>query len=78
VYPPRGVAPGASAGATVNAYRRCDRSGKAGAVLPSLIRDFDTSIAAGRDVAELLDLAGVVNLPGLPGGPTPPRNSRDQ
>ncbi len=43
--------------ATVDAYRRCDRWGEVGAALPSLIRDLHTSIAAGRDVAELLELA---------------------
>ncbi|MGH3799068.1 MAG: helix-turn-helix domain-containing protein [Pseudonocardiaceae bacterium] len=43
--------------AMMDAYRRCDRSGEVGAGLPSLIRDLHTSIAAGRDVAELLELA---------------------
>ncbi|MGH4009296.1 MAG: XRE family transcriptional regulator, partial [Pseudonocardiaceae bacterium] len=43
--------------ATVKAHCRCDRGGEVGAALPSLIRDLHTSIAAGRDVAELLDLA---------------------
>ncbi len=43
--------------ATVDAHCRCDRIGEVGAALPSLIRDLHTSIAAGRDVAELLDLA---------------------
>ncbi|MBV9161607.1 MAG: helix-turn-helix transcriptional regulator [Pseudonocardiales bacterium] len=43
--------------ATVEAHCRCDRSGEVGAVLPSLVRDLHTSIAAGRDVAELLELA---------------------
>jgi transcriptional regulator with XRE-family HTH domain len=43
--------------ATVDAHCRCDRNGEVGAALPSLIRDLHTSIAAGRDVAELLDLA---------------------
>jgi transcriptional regulator with XRE-family HTH domain len=43
--------------ATVDAHCHCDRGGEVGAVLPSLIRDLHTSIAAGRDVAELLDLA---------------------
>ncbi len=41
----------------VDAYGRCDRNGVVGATLPGLIRDLHTSIAAGRDVAELLDLA---------------------
>jgi hypothetical protein len=43
--------------ATVDAHSRCDRGGEVGAALPALIRDLHTSIAAGRDVAELLDLA---------------------
>jgi transcriptional regulator with XRE-family HTH domain len=43
--------------ATVDAYCRCDRHGAVGAALPALIRDVHTSIAAGRDVAELLELA---------------------
>lgn len=43
--------------AVVNAYCRCDREGVVGASLPGLIRDLHTSIEAGRDVAELLDLA---------------------
>ncbi|MGH3998739.1 MAG: helix-turn-helix domain-containing protein [Pseudonocardiaceae bacterium] len=43
--------------ATVDSYRRCDRSGEVGAALPWLIRDLHTSIVAGRDVAELLELA---------------------
>jgi transcriptional regulator with XRE-family HTH domain len=41
---------------TVGAYCRCDRNGLVGTALPALIRDLHTSIAAGRDVAELLDL----------------------
>jgi hypothetical protein len=41
----------------VDAYSRCDRNGVVGAALPGLIRDLHTSIAAGRNVAELLDLA---------------------
>jgi transcriptional regulator with XRE-family HTH domain len=43
--------------ATVDAHNRCDRGGDVGAALPALIRDLHTSIAAGRDVAALLDLA---------------------
>lgn len=43
--------------AVVDAYCRCDRHGVVGAALPGLIRDLHTSIAAGRDVAQLLDLA---------------------
>jgi transcriptional regulator with XRE-family HTH domain len=43
--------------ATLNAHYGCKPGGKVGATLPGLIRDLHTSIAAGRDVAELLDLA---------------------
>jgi DNA-binding Xre family transcriptional regulator len=43
--------------ATVEAHCRCDRGGEVGAGLPTVIRDLHTSIAAGRDVAELLELA---------------------
>lgn len=43
--------------ATVAAHCRCDRDDEVGAALPALIRDLHASIAAGRDVAELLDLA---------------------
>jgi transcriptional regulator with XRE-family HTH domain len=42
--------------ATLNAHYGC-KGDKVGATLPMLIRDLHTSIAAGRDVAELLDLA---------------------
>jgi transcriptional regulator with XRE-family HTH domain len=44
---------------------RCDLQLKAvGAALPALIRDLHTSIAAGRDVAELLDLAVLLHTQG--------------
>ncbi|MGH3899457.1 MAG: XRE family transcriptional regulator, partial [Pseudonocardiaceae bacterium] len=43
--------------ATLNAHYGCNADSKVGAALPALIRDLHTSIAAGRDVAELLDLA---------------------
>jgi transcriptional regulator with XRE-family HTH domain len=43
--------------ATLNAYYGCKPGSKVGATLPALIRDLHTSIAAGRDVAKLLDLA---------------------
>lgn len=43
--------------ATVEAHNRCDRGGEVGAALPGLVRDLHTSIASGRDVTELLDLA---------------------
>lgn len=42
---------------TVAAHCRCDRDDEVGAALPALIRDLHTSIAAGRDVEQLLDLA---------------------
>lgn len=42
---------------TLNAHYACDRESNVGATLPGLIQDLHTSIAAGRDVAELLDLA---------------------
>jgi transcriptional regulator with XRE-family HTH domain len=45
------------------AGRRC-RQADVGAMLPTLIRDLHTSIAAGRDVAELLDLAVVLHTQG--------------
>ena len=43
--------------ATLNTHYGCNPEGKVGATLPALIRDLHTSIAAGRDVAGLLDLA---------------------
>ena len=43
--------------ATVQAHGSADRGSEVAAALPGLIRDLHTSIAAGRDVAELLDLA---------------------
>jgi transcriptional regulator with XRE-family HTH domain len=43
--------------ATLHAHYGCHSDSKVGAALPALIRDLHTSIAAGRDVAELLDLA---------------------
>jgi transcriptional regulator with XRE-family HTH domain len=43
--------------ATLNAHYGCNPENKIGTTLPTLIRDLHTSIAAGRDVAELLDLA---------------------
>ncbi|MGH3979673.1 MAG: helix-turn-helix domain-containing protein [Pseudonocardiaceae bacterium] len=42
---------------TIDAHYGCDPDSNVGAALPGLIRDLHTSIAAGRDVAELLDLA---------------------
>jgi transcriptional regulator with XRE-family HTH domain len=43
--------------AVVDALCRCDREGEVGAALPGLIRDLHSSIAAGRDGAELLLLS---------------------
>lgn len=43
--------------AMLNAHYGCNPGGTVGTTLPALIRDLHTSIAAGRDVAELLDLA---------------------
>jgi transcriptional regulator with XRE-family HTH domain len=43
--------------------RQC-RLAEVGAALPALVRDLHTSIAAGRDVAELLDLAVLLHTQG--------------
>jgi transcriptional regulator with XRE-family HTH domain len=43
--------------ATIDALCRCERERETGAALPALIRDLHTTIAAGRDVVELLPLA---------------------
>ncbi|MGH3806680.1 MAG: helix-turn-helix domain-containing protein [Pseudonocardiaceae bacterium] len=50
--------------AILDARCRYDRQAEAAAVLPSLIRDLHTSIRAGRDVAELLDLAVLLHTQG--------------
>jgi hypothetical protein len=50
--------------AVLNAGCRCDRQFEAAAALPELVRDLHTSIAAGRDVAELLDLAVLLHIRG--------------
>jgi hypothetical protein len=50
--------------AVLDARCRLDRQGEAAAVLPGLIRDLHTSITAGRDVAELLDLAVLLHTQG--------------
>ncbi|MGH3973186.1 MAG: helix-turn-helix domain-containing protein, partial [Pseudonocardiaceae bacterium] len=42
---------------TIDALCRCERERDVGTALPGLIRDLHTTIAAGRDVAELLSLA---------------------
>ncbi len=57
--------------ATLNAHYGCHPAGKVGATLPALIRDLHASIAAGRDVAELLDLAVVLHAAGTVGWRTP-------
>jgi transcriptional regulator with XRE-family HTH domain len=49
--------------AVLDAGRQC-REVEVGAALPMLIRDVYSSIAAGRDVAELLDLAVMLHVPG--------------
>ncbi|MGI9063022.1 MAG: helix-turn-helix domain-containing protein [Pseudonocardiaceae bacterium] len=43
--------------AMIDALCRCEREREVGAALPGLIRDLHTSIAAGHDVPELLELA---------------------
>ncbi|MGH3815546.1 MAG: helix-turn-helix domain-containing protein [Pseudonocardiaceae bacterium] len=50
--------------AMLDARCRCDRQAEAAAALPELIRDMHTSIAAGRDVAELLDLTVLLHTQG--------------
>ncbi|MBV9143457.1 MAG: helix-turn-helix domain-containing protein [Pseudonocardiales bacterium] len=50
--------------AVVDLRCRRDQQNEAAAVLPSLIRDLHTSLAAGRDVAELLDLAVLLHTQG--------------
>ncbi|MGH3548184.1 MAG: helix-turn-helix domain-containing protein [Pseudonocardiaceae bacterium] len=47
--------------ATVDALCRCEREQEVGTALPSLIRDLHASIAAGRDVAELLGLSALLH-----------------
>jgi len=47
--------------ALVAAHYRCGRPGDVGTALPAVIRDLHSSIEAGRDVAELLDLAIVLH-----------------
>ena len=50
--------------ALLDARCRCDRQDEAAAALPELIRDLHTTLAAGRDVAELLDLAVLLHTQG--------------
>jgi transcriptional regulator with XRE-family HTH domain len=47
---------------TEDMHCRCDREREVGAALPGLIADLHTSIAAGRDVAELLELAMLLHV----------------
>jgi hypothetical protein len=47
--------------AMLGAHYSCRQDSEVGAALPGLIRDLHTSIAAGRDVAELLDLPGLLH-----------------
>jgi transcriptional regulator with XRE-family HTH domain len=53
--------------AMLDARCRCDRQAEAAAVLPELIRDVHTSIAAGHDVAELLELTVLLHTQGTSG-----------
>ncbi|MGH3887123.1 MAG: helix-turn-helix domain-containing protein, partial [Pseudonocardiaceae bacterium] len=50
--------------AMLDARCRCARDAEVAATLPELIRDLHTSIAAGRDVAELLELAVLLHTQG--------------
>jgi len=50
--------------AMLDARCRLNRNAATGAVLPELIRDLHTSLAAGRNVAELLDLAVLLHTQG--------------
>jgi transcriptional regulator with XRE-family HTH domain len=50
--------------ALLDARCRCDRQDEAVAALPELIRDVHTSIAAGHDVAALLDLTVLLHAGG--------------
>lgn len=54
----------ARARAILDARRRCECLAEAITALPDLIRDLHTSIAAGRDVAELLELAVLLHTQG--------------
>ncbi|MGH3907832.1 MAG: helix-turn-helix domain-containing protein [Pseudonocardiaceae bacterium] len=48
--------------ATVDAHSRCDGEREIGAALPGLIADLHTTLAAGRDVAKLLDLVVLLHV----------------
>lgn len=47
--------------ATIDALCRCERERDVGTALPDLIRDLHTTLAAGRDVAQLLSLTAWVH-----------------
>jgi transcriptional regulator with XRE-family HTH domain len=53
--------------ATLAAHYSCRQDKEVGAALPGLIRDLHTSIAAGRDVAQLLELAVLLHAGATPG-----------
>ncbi|MGH3774928.1 MAG: helix-turn-helix domain-containing protein [Pseudonocardiaceae bacterium] len=53
--------------ATLSAHYSCRQDHEVGAALPSLIRDLHTSIAAGRDVARLLELVVLLHSGATPG-----------
>jgi transcriptional regulator with XRE-family HTH domain len=53
--------------ATLAAHYSCTHDKEVGAALPGLIRDLHTSIAAGRDVARLLELAVLLHAGATPG-----------
>jgi transcriptional regulator with XRE-family HTH domain len=53
--------------ATLGAHYSCRHDNEVGATLPGLIRDLHTSIAAGRDVARLLELAVLLHSGATPG-----------
>lgn len=50
--------------ATLDSQRRCDQDDAVGTGLPGLIRDLHTAIAAGRDVAQLLELVVLLHTQG--------------
>jgi hypothetical protein len=50
--------------AVLDARCRCDRQAVAAEALPDLIRDMHTTLGAGRDVAELLDLTVLLHTQG--------------
>ena len=52
--------------AMVDALGRCEQERRLALLCPALIRDLHTSVAAGRDVAELLGAVGVAAHAGAP------------